>query len=215
LTTGCYLTIVILSEKYSEKGENRAMAFSKKQKQIVKQVADGTKSDVGYALIERSDDLKTLVEAKQVIVNEAITDGTRVAVRLVESGASTVVPNGVAAPMAYHESGIVKGIVPAEPLRGGKKEEVYPFSKMDVGDSFLVAVTAEYPKPWETFASTVSSATRRFSVEGTKTRVNRKGETVKVLEATKRFTLRRVNEGDKYPNGYIEPASGARVFRIA
>lgn len=122
-------------------------------------------------------------------------------------------PNG-AAPPETNSIEIEADFPMAPAQRGGRKEEQYPFSKLEVGQSFVVPATEEYPKPWETFASTVSSATRRYSQESDKTRVNRAGKTVPVLVATRKFTLRRVTEGDKYPNGKVEKVTGARVFRI-
>src|SRR5208337_1139372 len=98
--------------------------------------------------------------------------------------------------------------------RGGRRGEQYPFSKMELNSSFFVPVTTKYPKPWETFASTVSSATRRFSTEHPiEKRKDRKGNMVAVLVATRKFTLRQVAKGQKYSNGFEEKADGARVFR--
>ena len=97
-----------------------------------------------------------------------------------------------------------------EPKRGGAKKEDWPWSKMEVGDSFLVPVTDKYPEPWTSFQSNVASNVRRFAVEVTG-QVTAKGNPKK--EATRKFSLRRVTKGDTYPNGYVEPSDGARVFR--
>lgn len=104
-------------------------------------------------------------------------------------------------------------------VRGGVKEEVYPFSKLEVGQSFLVPVSDDKPTPEavvEKFGSTVSSATRRFSEKTGETKLNKEGKTVDVLKATRRFTLRPVTQGQTYPGSkFVEPASGARVYRTA
>lgn len=115
---------------------------------------------------------------------------------------------------------IDSGIVPVDGVRGGVKEEVYPFSKLEVGQSFVVPVSADKPTPAdvvEKFSSTVSSATRRFAEKSaTETKTNRKGETVAVLVATRKFTLRPVTAGQTYAGStFVEPVSGARVFRTA
>jgi hypothetical protein len=112
---------------------------------------------------------------------------------------------------------VLESGIPLPPAaKGGRRDEQYPFSKMGVGQSFFVPVTAKYPKPWETFGSTVSSATRRFATEHpTDKKKNRKGVEVPVLVATRKFTLRQVTAGQKYANGFEEKAGGARVYRIA
>jgi hypothetical protein len=84
--------------------------------------------------------------------------------------------------------------------RRGAKTEFYPFKDMKVGDSFFLPVSDKHPEPWKTFGSTVTSATRRYS----------KGVSPR---AVRKFSLRRVTAGDKYPNGYVELEDGARIFR--
>lgn len=104
---------------------------------------------------------------------------------------------------------------PAEALRGGRKPEQYPFSKMKIGDSFLIPVTEKHPTPWESFASTVTSANRRFSTASTtEFTTNRKGVKVAKRIYTRKWTLRRVNKGDQYPNGKVEVQTGARIYCI-
>jgi hypothetical protein len=104
-------------------------------------------------------------------------------------------------------------------VRGGVKEEVYPFSKLEIGQSFVVPVSATMLTPKdvvEKFSSTVSSATRRYAEpSATETRNNKKGEAVPVMVPTRKFTLRPVTQGTKYDNGFTEPVSGARVYRTA
>lgn len=189
--------------------------FSKDQKKLLKSIDKATNGATGYLMVEKdAPDVQALYDADAIEFNNAIVDGNQVAARL--KGAEDVA--GFSNDEVTNESKIpvITGIPMAAAKRGGRKEEQYPFSQMNVGDSFLVPVTAAYPKPWETFASTVSSATRRFSIKSeTQTKKNRKGEAIPVLVATKKFTLRRVTKGDAYPNGYVEPESGARVFRTA
>ena len=179
-------------------------------------VAD-TNGPQGYSLVN-PDTVKELIEAGQIQVNSSIksADG-KIAARatdalLASQAAGLVAP----APAAVSTTYDLQSNIPMVPSkRGGKKSEEYPFSKMEIGQSFVVPSTSEYPEPWNTFASTVSSATRRFSTVGTETKLNRKGESVPVLIPTRKFTLRHVVEGQKYDNGFVEPVTGARVFRIA
>ena len=188
-------------------------------------VAD-TKSEQGYSLV-KPEHVQELVNAGHIEVNTSIkTDDGRIAARATpallvshaSAPAATTDASGAAevkeTPVSFE---LESGIPLSEPQRGGKRDEQYPFSKMEVGQSFFVAATAEYPKPWETFASTVSSATRRFSSEHpTEKKKNRKGVEVAVLVPTRKFTLRQVTKGQTYPNSaFVEKADGARVFRIA
>lgn len=181
-------------------------------------VAD-TKSDQGYSLVD-PDSVKALVDAGHIEVNPTITDPTgkiaaRATAALLEQHAAGATQPAPAGPKPVFD--LMDGVPLPEPKRGGKKTEDYPFSKMEVGQSFFVGVTAEYPKPWETFASTVSSATRRFSTADPtgKTHLNRKGVAVPDMIASRKFTLRQVTAGQKYANGFEEKADGARVYRIA
>jgi hypothetical protein len=171
--------------------------FTKEQKKLLKQIEKAGNTAPEYLLVERNADTQALVEAGAIVLNEGITDGTKVAARINGEHEDDVTTETSTTGPVTSSIQLVSGIPMAEAKRGGKKEEKYPFSQMAVGDSFLVPVDGKYTEPWKTFASTVSSATRRFKDSG------------------KKFTLRRVTKGDVYPNGYTEPESGARVFRTA
>lgn len=109
------------------------------------------------------------------------------------------------APVSYE---ILAGI-PVPPKRRGPVE-VFPFGQLEVGQSFFV------PGADQKLAGTVATAQRRYAVvSDTETRTNRKGETVAKLVPTRQFQLFVVAEGYTYPNGYVEQASGARIFRTA
>lgn len=184
--------------------------LNKKQKELHSKIAEGTNGADGFLLVEKDSDLKALVDAGHVEVNEAMAQGNKIPARAVSA------PAAVSPVAATNGIQIQSGIPLAPPKRGGKKEEGYPFSKLEVGQSFVVPASETNPKPWETFASTVSSATRRFAEKHpTETTKNRKGESVPKLIPTRKFTLRRVTAGDKYDNGFEETVSGARVFRTA
>jgi hypothetical protein len=96
---------------------------------------------------------------------------------------------------------IQKGIAVPPSKQGGEKPEKYPWAEMEIGDSFLIPVTEDMPKPWIKRASTVSSASARYAK---KKKADRR-----------RFILRRVFAGQKHSNGYTETTDGARVFRIS
>lgn len=194
----------------------------KDRTKILADVVAATKGEKGFAMIHK-DHAKELADAGHVEVNTQIVDGDSIAVRATASLLASAPADG-SAPAAVTDAvttqptfELLSGIPLPAIKRGGIREEQYPFSKMEVGQSFFVPCTAEYPKPWDSFASTVSSATRRFSVTDPsgKTRTSRKGATVEVLVPTKKFTLRQVRQGDTYAGtSFVEPANGARVFRI-
>jgi hypothetical protein len=195
-----------------------ARSKAKQRADLLKSIVADTKSQQGYSLVDPNS-VKELVDAGHIEVNPTITDPSgKIAARATAALIATheAAKTASDAPKPVFE--LTGGIPLPEPKRGGKKTEDYPFSKMEVGQSFFVPVTAEYPKPWETFASTVSSATRRFSsVDPTgKTHKNRKGEDVPDMVASRKFTLRQVTKGQTYPNSqFVEQADGVRVYRIA
>lgn len=188
-----------------------------KSKNSLKQViADGTKSAQGYAFV-KPEDVAGLVESGHVLINPAIaTQDGKVAARATDMLLSEFAVASSAPKVAYIASSFEiapAGIPIPVKQRGGYKTESYPFSKLEIGQSFVVPATAENPNPVKTFASTVSSAARRFAETTGETKQNRKGETVPVLKTTREFTIHSVVAGTVYSNGFSEPATGARVFR--
>ncbi len=171
-------------------------------------------------ILAKPADVADLITAGLVEVNTAVAPDAngmipaRATVKLAaELGAAAPVPVAKA-------TFAIDATVPFIPgVRGGVKEEVYPFSKLEVGQSFVVPVSEDKPTPEkvvEKFGSTVSSATRRFSEKTGTTKTNKKGVVVDVLKATRKFTLRPITAGQTYPNStFVESVSGARVFRVA
>lgn len=158
-------------------------------------------------------------------VNKAVApnaDGhvpTRATAKLIAEHAQTG-SAAAATEVAKPKFAILSGIPLIAGVRGGVREEVYPFSLLEAGQSFLVpAAEGETAKQVvERFSSTVSSATRRYAVpSATKTRTNKKGEVVAVMEPTRKFTLRPVSKGDTYADapGFVEEFDGARIYRTA
>ena len=185
-------------------------------KALLASIVVDTNSAQGYALVAPSE-VKALVDGGYIEVNPNIksADG-KIAARATASllaSSETAVAEVVAEKASFE---LTDGIPPTVSKRGGKKTEEYPFSKMEIGQSFVVPSTEAYPKPWETFASTVSSATRRFSNPDGTSKLNRKGESVPNLVPTRRFTLRQIVAGQTYEGlTFVESVNGARVFRTA
>lgn len=176
-----------------------------KKDTLLKTIVDATKT-AGFTHVAQDADLKALVDAGMVEADPSnMLDGkiaVRATAKAVEAPAS--VP---AAPKAVIE--IATGLDLPTAQRNVTKEEVYPFSKLEVGQSFFVGIDSEK------FASTVSSASRRFAEKtGEMQTSKRNGKQVPVLKYTRKFTARSVKAGQKYSNGFTETQDGTRVFRI-
>lgn len=182
--------------------------MAKKKNALLDTIVDATKT-AGYTHVEQNAELKKLVDSGHVEADPGnVVDG-KIAVR---ATALALNGNAAASPAvaAKPEISILDGLDMPSVKRSVVKEEVYPFSKLEVGQSFFVPIAAEK------FASTVSSASRRFAEKtGQKQTSKRTGKEVDVLQYTRKFTGRAVKAGQKYSNGFTEAADGTRVFRIA
>jgi hypothetical protein len=176
--------------------------------------------------------MATIVEATKA--GSFVSLALAIATILVELGLAEVNPNGPNAegnidtratvagiefvdgkPVAEEKPGFVleTGIVPPAAKRTGRAaSSLYPFDKMEAGQSFFVPATEAKPEPAKSLASTVSSATARFAELVTnedgspKMKINRKKKEVQETKNTRVFIVREVEE-----NG----VKGARVFRTA
>lgn len=122
-----------------------------------------------------------------------------------------------AAPVAKTNFAVVKGFTMPEAKRvggtGGARPEVYPFSSLEIGDAFFIPATAEKPNPEKTFASTVASATQRYAVADTTKpmKANRKGNMAHPKNLTRKFAIRRVEDGAQFG---FPGVAGAAVGRL-
>lgn len=116
---------------------------------------------------------------------------------------------------------------------GGGAPTIYPFDKLEIGQTFFVPVSEKHPDPVKTLGSTVSSANHRYAEKTDQTKtVNRakRGEgnkavkdaagnkimetvTVPVYKATRKFSIRKVEKGVKYGN-WTAPDNGALIARV-
>ena len=188
--------------------------MTKEQKKLHKLIKKSTetKGASGAIVVPGSDDVKALYDAQLIDAASVEGDDSKAKVWFKADPPVQETPKTELAAPPELDEGFP---APAEALRGGRKPEQYPFSKMKIGDSFLIPVTDKHPTPWESFASTVTSANRRFSTASpTEFTTNRKGIKVAKRIYTRKWTLRRVNKGDQYPNGKTEVQSGARIYCI-
>lgn len=154
-----------------------------------------------------------LIEAGLVEINPAMTnEAGEIATRATQKGIETVTSNTTqetAAPVAASTGFVVEAGVPMPSISGrGRTGTTYPFDKMEPGHSFFVPNSEDKPNAAKSLASTVSSATARYTVPAAdgSTKTNKAGEQVPVMVETRKFVVRSVEE-----NG----VKGARVWRTA
>ena len=184
------------------------MAKKNKKDVLLGSIVEATKT-AGYTHVAQDADLKALVESGHVEADPTnIADG-KIAVRATALALEAPVAVPAAKPVVTSIE-ILTGMDIPTAVRGASKKEVYPFSKLEIGQSFFVPIDSEK------FASTVSSASRRFAVKTGETVVSKRtGQPTDVLQYTRKFTCRAVKAGQKYSNGFVETADGTRVFRTA
>jgi hypothetical protein len=216
----CYLSNAMLlyghnfCTTHKQTGEFPLPKLNKTQKAALEAIKAGTETQ-GYATVnaEVAASLGSLVELSP---DGADADGS-INARISGTGESAPVENApavatedqspVQAPAAPYS--IVDGIpVPEQKRRNRGVVETYPFSKLELGQSFFVSDKA--------VVKAATFAARRFVVKSeTETVANRKGEQVAKLSYTKRFKAFAVTAGHTYSNGFVEQADGFRVFRTA
>lgn len=98
----------------------------------------------------------------------------------------------------------------------GARPEVYPFSKLEVGQAFFIPATADKPNPVKQYASTVASATERYATEDTNAPKvkNRKGVEVFPKVYNRKFAIRAIADGEAFGAAY-KGVAGAAVGRTA
>ncbi len=191
---------------------------------------------VGF--VSQADGLPLLQNNPPLIeVNITITDpndATKAAVRLTAAGAAMVAGQSVA-PVAKSKFEIITGAVLPPSKRGNKgggAPTQYPFDALEVGQTFFVPKSDEYPNPVKKMQSSISSANARYAVAtgetksvmrtkrgpGNKAVKDAAGVNVKeqkdvaVKKATRKFTIRAVVTG-QVCGTFTAPADGALIGR--
>lgn len=181
---------------------------------------------------------KALIEINTAVVDP--NDATRVASRITQAGLDYL-KNATATSAKVENmeqpafSIITNAVLPPSKRgsKGGGAPTIYPFDKMEIGQSFFVGKSEKHPDPVKTLGSTVSSANMRFAEETGETKqvertkrgsdhkavVDANGNKVKetvtvpVYKFTRKFALRSVKAGEKYGD-WVAPADGALIARI-
>lgn len=158
-----------------------------------------------------------------VETNPEIADGDKVAVRASEAGvafyndpANKAKYEAASEPKPKPELTIGTGFVVPDGIGGGsKKAELYPFDTLEVGGFIFVPKSDAKPNPAKSLASTVSAATKRYSVEVPgKTRTGRGGKVVPLTINTRVFTVVPMTAG-MVAGAFTAPSDGAAIVRIA
>lgn len=189
---------------------------------LLAKIASDTKT-TGYSTVkhaEHKESIEALVGEKKIFVGQNGIDANgNVALKAADEvlqnpPAPTPAPVEIPKPVIT----LVKVFMPPAPERVTRaKEEIYPFSTMELGTSFVIPTGPGMENPFKFLSAKVGAFMRKTSVDDPtgKTKLNRKKEPVPAKVPTKRFEVRDVKKGDKYPDGFEEPVTGARLYRVA
>jgi hypothetical protein len=135
-----------------------------------------------------------LIAAGLVVVNETdvpVNDKGESATRATEAGAAkaaelaahpeelnTVVTEPAAKLVITLNDNIAMPEVVASRGGGVGRESIYPFKTMNVNQSFFVPASEKMPKPWESLASAIANAEKKFAVVKTVPEVDGEGKPV-------------------------------------
>lgn len=157
------------------------------------------------------------VEVNGDIVDDAGNKATRATAKGIEhmqtqTGAATGAATETASPAEKPKFAIVSGVAVPESVRKGvARTEQYPFSQLEVGQSFFIAASKEKPEPARSYASTVASARNRYATNHpTETKVNKRTKAVQPAKVFARDFAIRPIDGAAYGQPGVK---GAAVFR--
>lgn len=213
------------------KGTNRT-AVTATGVALLAMIAASTEPAVGVLMLTQAE-AGDVVNKGLAVVDTAKVDGDTAAVSLTDAGRAALAAGEPAATTASAFT-IDDGVtMPTDVARRGRSGG-YPFDKLEVGQSFHVAKSAENPDPASRLASSVSGARVRFSEKTGETETvtvktykrgpdgkgyakdaddkriveSERQETRDKLKVTRDFTVKSVGTDD--PRG-----EGARVWRTA
>jgi hypothetical protein len=161
----------------------------------------------GFLMLTQAEG-QDIVNSGFAVVDTSIVDGETAAVRLTEAGTAELAKQpdgatpaeGATAPAAADATKASYDIDDGVPMPTGTvrrgREGGYPFDKLEVGQSFHVAKSADNEDPAARLASSVSGARVKYSVEVP-------GET----ETVEKKTYQRGPDG----KGYAKDADGKRI----
>lgn len=206
-------------------------------KAMIATVATIAASESGFLMLTQAEGAD-VVGAGLATVDTANVEGDKAAVSLTEAGVKLAAENAPAtagAPAASNGYKIDDAVAMPTASARRSREGGYPFDKLEVGQSFHVAKTADNSDPVTRLQSSVSGARTRYAVkvpgetetvtvkeyqrgeggkgyakgaDGKRIVVSSKTETRPKMAVTRDFTVKAVDASD--PRG-----EGARVWRTA
>lgn len=208
--------------------------MAKLSKAVITAVLAIAAAEAGFVMMTQAEG-KPLVDAGLATVDTANVEGDKAAVSLTDEGKKVAAENAPKAgatetPSFEIEDGVA---IPANSTRKGR-EGGYPFDKLEIGQSFHVAKTADNPDPASRLASSASGARAKHAVAtGEKETVNvnvykreadgkayaKDGDGKRIVERTESLTRDKMkltrdfvvkSVGADDPKG-----EGARVWRVA
>lgn len=183
------------------------------------QIVEATQA--GTILYTSAADHAPLIALGHVEVNPGMAnEAGHLATRATPAGIEAV-RAALAQPAASASPKVSFDIAPAVPLPSPSGRgrvagvSVYPFDKLEIGQSFFVPNTAERPDAAKSMASTVSSANARYAEEiPGQTKTNRKGETVPATKQNRQFVLRARTADEERKAGFDHGKDGVRIWRV-
>lgn len=188
-------------------------------------------SETGFLMLTQDEGAEAVSAGHAVVDTSIAPEGDLAAVRLTDAGAALLNPVA-SAPAATGFD--IDDNVPMPVVTRRPRETAYPFDKLQVGQSFHVAPTVEFPDPVSRLYSSVSGARAKWSVptgekeivkvkeymrveggkgyvkgeDGKRIVIGERDEERDVTTPTRDFKVVAVDASD--PRG-----AGARVYRIA
>lgn len=189
-------------------------------------------SETGFLMLTQDEGAEAVSAGHAMVDTSVVAEGDTAAVRLTEAGAALLNPVAEA-PKASNGFEIDADVAMPTVTRR-PRESAYPFDKLEVGQSFHVAPTEEFPDPVSRLQSSVSGARLKWSVptgeketvtvkeyqrvgdtkayakgpDGKRIIAAERSEERDVLKPTRDFKVVAVDASDKR-------GAGARVFRTA
>lgn len=157
---------------------------------------------------------KALQDSGLIEVNEGVTnDKGEVGARITDAGRAQLETAPKTEPAKVKRSFAIESDIPLVEKARAPVGEQYPFSELQVGQSFFVAdADVSSGNAFKTLNSTVSTANKRYAVDTGEVRPHRRNasKTVPVLKQERQFELRHFVQFE----GTENEQKGARVYRV-
>lgn len=204
-------------------GKVKSLKDRKMYQDLFKFIVEATNTPAGYATAPASHVREIAAQYPDYLLVSGDPDpGGNVRVSATPAGIAALGGVAAAAPVETAASmfTIDDGFIVPPSARGVARTETYPFTPMQVGQSFFVPATEAKPNPAKSLNSTINSTNRRFSdvfpAKKGKNPHPQAGQPTGI--AKRKYVVRPVKAGalsnPNDPNSKRETANGARVYRV-